>query len=185
MDITMYKLYQNLKENDILMTYCGAFAQESIEGIGNAIRKNLAAEEAETSTALTVFSIFIEQVQNILNYSAEKLIIREDDEHELRFGMAIVGRNPTGKFFVCCGNKVLREDMPVIKEKLEMLNALSREDLKDLYKKQRRNVLPLNGKGAGLGLIEMARKSEGPMEYSFEPAGSDWFFFSIKVTVRR
>ena len=72
MDITMYKLYQNLKANDILMTYCGAFAQESIEGIGNAIRKNLAAEEAETSTALTVFSIFIEQVQNILNYSAEK-----------------------------------------------------------------------------------------------------------------
>lgn len=185
MDIAMYKLYQDLKARNILLTYCGAIAQESIEGIGDTVRKSLAAEEAETSTALTVFSIFIEQVQNILNYSAEKLAVRQDDENGLRFGMVIVGRENSGKFFVCCGNKIFSQDVPMIERRLDELKKLDKEELKALYKKQRRSVQEPGSKGAGLGLIEMARRAAEPIAYSFEPAEDGWSFFSIKVVVGR
>ena len=183
--MSLYTLYKNLKAKNILLTYCGAIAQESIEGIGDTVRKSLAAEDAEKSTTLTVFSIFIEQVPNILNYSAEKLSKDDEEENELRFGMVVVGREESGKFFVCCGNKILKEDMPRIEAKLQALKGLDKEELKALYKKQRRAADDPAGKGAGLGLIEMARKASEPLEYWFEPAEEDWFFFSIKVIVGR
>lgn len=179
----MYELYRELKAKNILLTYCGAIAQESIEGIGDTVRKSLVAEEAEMSTSLTVFSIFIEQVQNILNYSAEKLIVNQEHENELRFGIVIVGREESGKFFVCCGNKVYHDDVAVLTQRLEELKRLNKDELKALYKQQRRNSMAQEGKSAGLGLIEMARRASEPIEYSFEPAEDDWYFFSIKVIV--
>ena len=181
--MAMYSLYSELKAKHILVTYCGARAQEGIEGIGDTIKKSLEAEETEKSTSLTVFSIFIEQVQNILNYSAEKLVFHQDQENELRFGIVVIGRESSGKFYVCCGNKILKDDIDILTKRLNKLNALSKEELKLLYKQQRRNAMGQEGKGSGLGLIEMARRASEPIEYSFEPTTDQWAFFSIKVIV--
>jgi len=185
MELSLYNLYKDLKAQKILLCYSGPIAQASIEGVGDTLRRNLEFEEARNATTLAVFSIFIEQAQNVLNYSAEKLNKADEDEKELRIGVVVIGYEDTGDYFVYCGNRVYNGDIPRIKSNLEHLRNLNKDELKVLYKERRRMEREPGSKGAGLGLIEMARKSEVPLGYSFEKIDEVFSFFSIKVVVGR
>lgn len=185
MKLSLYDLYTELKAKKILFCYSGPIAQTSIEGVGNTLRRNLEAEDAGNTTTLSVFSIFIEQVQNILNYSAEKLRKEEADENELRVGVVVIGHEQNGDYFIYCGNKIYNQDIPKLKNNIENIRSLNKDELKVLYKERRKMETEPGSKGAGLGLIEMARRSSEPLTYSFEQIDGEFSFFSIKVVVRR
>jgi len=183
--LSLYDFYKDLKAKKILFCYSGPIAQSSIEGIGSTLRRNLAIEEAGPTASLSVFSIFIEQVQNVLNYSAEKLNNAEKSDDSLRVGIVVIGTEENGDYFVYCGNQVCNQDIPNLRKNIDLIRSLSKDELKTLYKERRRMEPELGGKSAGLGLIEMARKSGRPMEYSFIEIDNHISFFSIKAMVGR
>ena len=185
MELSLYHLYKDLKAKRILLCYSGPIAQASIEGVGDTLRRNLEFEAVGSTIALSVFSIFIEQVQNVLNYSAEKLNKDEEDEKELRVGVVVIGHEETDDYFVYCGNQVYNQDISKIRNNIELIGDMNKDKLKTLYKERRRMDREPGSKGAGLGLIEMARRSAAPMQYSFEKIDEDFSFFSIKVVVGR
>jgi hypothetical protein len=180
----LYDFYQEAKGKDVIFYYCGPIAHAGIEGVAQTLRKNLEYEEAESMTAQSVFSVFIEQMQNILNYSAEKVPPNEVMESELRVGVVVIGHEQKG-YYILCGNKVYNKDIPGLRDKLELLRNMSKEELKTLYKERRRMEPEPTSKGAGLGLIEMARKGTEPIEYGFSPIDDNFSFFSIRVVVGR
>ncbi len=185
MEMTLYDLYQDLKMKNIIFCYSGPIAQSSIEGVGCTLRRNLEVEEVGNAATLSVFSIFIEQVQNILNYSAERLGSTEEMESELRVGIVVIGKEENDDFYIYCGNRVLNSDIPNLTERIEEIRDLSKDELKALYKERRRMETKVGSKGAGLGLIEMARKAGRPLEYSFVDINDQFSFFCIKVVVGR
>jgi hypothetical protein len=184
MKLELYDFYQEAKGKNVIFYYCGPIAHASIEGVAQTLRKNLECEEAGSLTAQSVFSVFIEQMQNILNYSAERVSNPEALDNELRVGVVVIGHEKNG-YFILCGNKVCNKDVPGLTDKLELISHMNKEELKTLYKERRRMDPAPESKGAGLGLIEMARKGTEPMEYSFMPIDQDFSFFTIRVVVGR
>ena len=184
MNLNLYDFYQDAKGKNIIFYYSGPIAQASIEGVAQTLKKNLVYEDAGNLTSQSVFSVFIEQMQNLLNYSAEKLSNTEFMENELRVGVVVIGHENNG-YFILCGNKVNNSDIIELTDKIESICHMNKEELKALYK-ERRRMDPLPGsKGAGLGLIEMARKATEPLKYSFVPIDDEFTFFTIKVVVGR
>ncbi len=49
---------------------------------------------------------------------------------------------------------------------MEQINNLDKDGLKDLYKEIIKNTTISEKGGAGLGFVDMARKSGQPLEYS-------------------
>lgn len=184
MELSLYNLYTDLKAKKILFCYSGPIDQTSIEGVGSTLRKNLEIEDAGNVTTISVFSIFVEQVQNVLNYSAEKLSNSEYDD-DLKVGIVVIGHEENGDYFIYCGNRVYNKDVSSLSENISLIKNLNKDELKTLYKERRRMEPAPGSKGAGLGLIEMARKSLNPLEYSFEKIDDVFSFFSIKVIVGR
>lgn len=182
---SLYDFYHELKANRILFCYSGPIAQSSIEGVGSTLRKNLEVEEAGNMAIFSVFSIFIEQVQNILNYSAEKLGNSEEMDNELRVGIVVIGHEENEDYFIYCGNRIFNADIPKLSEKIDNINGLNKDELKVLYKERRRMDVEPGSKGAGLGLIEIARRAGKPLEYSFKEIDDIFSFFSIRVVVGR
>jgi hypothetical protein len=58
---------------------------------------------------------------------------------------------------------------------------MSRDELKVYYKECRKKKKTDSVKGAGLGFIDMARKSSRPLDYSITPIDGENSFFTMKV----
>lgn len=79
-------------------------------------------------------------------------------------------------------NLIHPDHIPELQQLLQSINTLNQDKLKELY----RRILAepeMAGRGAGLGLIEMARKSGQPLTYDFEENLDDLsnFYLSIKL----
>lgn len=178
----LYSFYQEIKQEQIMFCYSGPISQSTIEGIGHTLRMDLEIKETSMTVSQSVFSIFIEQMQNIINYSAEKIVNNTEFEKELRLGIIVIG-NEDDHLYVYCGNKVFNHDVERLKQRIEEIRWLDKDALKALYKTRRKMEPEEGSKGAGLGLIEMARKSGKPLEYSFQQLDENLSFFGIKVLI--
>jgi hypothetical protein len=155
--------YGEMTEKGIIMSFKGALAQPIIVEIGQTLRSKIAARPAESTSARarlikTIFSIFIELAQNVMHYSAEK----EEDENgkEYGVGLLVISQN-AGVYAVSSANQIPVDAAERVRDKCESIAAMTREKLKERYNEQRR--LPHNAgesKGAGLGLLDVARRSD-------------------------
>lgn len=183
MKFNLFEFHENIKKDGIMFCYSGPISQSTVEGIGKTLRLNMEIEDAGFNVIQSVFSIFVEQMQNILNYSAENLNLKGEIDRELRAGVLVIGHEEDG-FAVYCGNLVYNSDVELLKEKIEAIRLLSKEELKELYKRKRKEASDIIGNGAGLGLIEMCRKAGKPIECAFTPVDDRYSFFSMKVVIR-
>ena len=106
----------------------------------------------------------------------------DEKEKQIGNGLFIVGESKDS-FYVITGNLVRNEKMATLESRLEKLNTSSSKDLKHLFLKQMIEG-ELNEKGgAGLGLIDIARKSGKKLYYHFVPYDSQRYFFILGVTI--
>ncbi|MDA8426354.1 MAG: SiaB family protein kinase [Treponema sp.] len=175
----LLELKRTLSESGILMSFNGAFTHSIIEEMGNAIRRYLEGENLDKGAVTDVFAVYIEQTQNITNYVARRALEGGS------FGTAImVIGSDEGFYAVRSGNAIMRPDVPELRSRLEELNGLDKEGLKRLYKRRLREGPPPGSSGAGLGLVDIARRSSGKLEYSFSPLDDAHEFFSLGARVK-
>ena len=81
------------------------------------------------------------------------------------------------------GNYIAKHKSNELKQKLDDINALDKDGLRDLYKSVL-NDGELSEKGtAGLGMIDIARKSGNKLEYDFMPVDDNYDFFCLNVKI--
>lgn len=170
-----------LQENNIMTCFSGRFSQGLIEEMGEAVKKHMESEEKPKTKIFNVFSIFIEQTQNIKNYVASKEGYDLSQKIETT-SIVCIGKLDE-EYFIHSGNMVENKDIPYLQEKLDAVVGKSKEELKQLYKEHIKKNLEPGESGAGIGLIDIARKASRPVSYSFNAMDSDYSFYEIKVIV--
>ncbi len=182
MAFNLLKFYGSLQEQGIIFCFSGPISQDIIEGIGATLRQKMQLEETDLNATQKVFAIFVEQMQNIVNYSAERVARPDQAPPDMRVGVLIVGQED-GCFYVVCGNRIQKEDVEPLEQHLTRLRDLDKEQLKAFYRERRKMPTPFDSKGSGLGFIDMARKAGRPLEFEFAPVDDTHVFFSIKAVI--
>jgi len=180
----MFQFYKTLKKEGIIFCFSGPTSQSVVEGIGDALRQKMEMETMTRTTSSHIFSIFVEQMQNVVHYSAEKENPNQGIEAELRYGMVVVGKDEKNEFFILSGNYIYKDDTERLITLLDKLKKMDKDELKIFYKEQRRTERREGGKGGGLGMIETARKTSRPLEYKLTGCHSGKHdFISIKAVI--
>lgn len=179
---SMFELRGRLESDGIIFCYSGYVTEEILTGIGNSIRKKMELENTDKNTGRRLFSIFVEQMQNVIRYSAEGLNTDEESANELRFGLLLVGEEDND-FYVSCANKIRKEDVVRLDEQLAHIKGLEREDLMKLYKMTLKGETPKGSKGAGVGFIDIARQATRGFDYDFMDIDGTHAFFCLKAYV--
>lgn len=166
-----------LEVEGIKICYVGPVSQGILQEIGESVKSSIETG-VDSSIGEKVFSVFVEQVQNIMKYSSE--IEKVENDTEIRSGISIIGEMK-GKVYCATGNKVTNEIVTNISEKLDKLKTMDKSELKTLYKEKIRKGPDPGSKGAGLGFIEMARRSSEPLEYHISRLDENHSFFALKI----
>ncbi|MFW6007410.1 MAG: SiaB family protein kinase [Halanaerobiales bacterium] len=180
-EMNISKLRNNLNKHGVIMSFTGPFSQGIIEEIGEALRNYLQGKNNSRGEIIKVFSIFIEQTQNIKNYAFQFADAKEQ-EKVLLSGILNIGYKDD-KYFVSSGNIVKKENMEELKERLEKINSYSEKELASVYRKKLRASKNEDSRGAGLGLIEMARKSSEKLHFKFEKNNDEYCFFTLTIKI--
>ncbi|MBF0100490.1 MAG: hypothetical protein HQK77_06235 [Desulfobacterales bacterium] len=179
-----YSFKQILRKQGLAFCFSGPISQNLLAEIGDTMKMKMELEDIAKPIILRVFSMIVEQAQNIIHYSAEKYCSLKPDntEEELSVGIIAVGCE-NDHYFVLGGNMIQNSSVNLMREKLENLRQMNKEQLKYLYKEQRKKQVDIGSRGAGLGLIEMARKSTEPIEFDIQQIDESFSFFSLKTSI--
>lgn len=168
-----------LSRRGIVFTYSGYLNDDILTGIGNALRTKLALDHTDNKVSRGIFSAFVEQVQNVIRYSAESQGPETTDEgepvadpllnQEIRYGLVAIGDRPDGKRFVTCCNMIEKKNVGRLSESLEAIRGLDRKELTRLMREQLKDGPPEGSKGAGVGFISIAREANGDWDYQMVP----------------
>ncbi|KIX13045.1 SiaB family protein kinase [Dethiosulfatarculus sandiegensis] len=179
--LDLFDLTKKFREKGILITFSGPFTHKIIEELGKAIRGHLEDEKLKASDTMRVFSVFVEQAQNVKNYVTTAF---KDcpDQVLLTTGMVTIAKAGVD-YSVSSGNMIKKQDAQKLIDWLEYLNTLDRKELRALYKEQARKPMPEGALGAGLGLIDMARTAKAPLQHSIREVDAEFSFYSLTVLV--
>ncbi len=176
----IFNLHRTMMSQNLILVYQGEFTQETTKSILAMAERNLDSTGEESSIKRKVFNVMVEALQNIVKHSDE-LVDGEIHSHTAIF---LIGKEPD-KISIMAGNPIRKTNMTALKEKLEHINSLDKEGLKELYKSIIKNTTISDKGGAGLGFVDMARKSGEKLDFEFPEMSNDYCFFCLKVNVPR
>jgi len=81
------------------------------------------------------------------------------------------------------GNYIKNDKVSGFKSKLDKINSLSHDELKTYYKEMLNNEQMSEKGGAGLGMIDIARKTGEKLKYNFVELANGYSFFSLNIKV--
>ncbi len=177
--IDIFELREHFSRSKIMLCFNGPVSRSLIEEIGNALKNYLQADHAQPSAAMDVFGVYVEMTQNIRHYamgrgydemdsSATVVVARDDDKH----------------YVVQAGNLVEKADGEALLAQVNALAKMDKVELKALYKTQLRQPRSEDVvSGAGLGLIDIARKSSVPLSASLADRTDGRAFFSLRTVI--
>jgi hypothetical protein len=177
-----YDIRQQLHSQNIIFCYSGYMNEAILSGIGQAIKQKLITEETDNKTIRGVFGIFVEQMQNVIRYSAEREPHATSKDSVLSYGLVSVGREKDA-YFVTCGNKIQNADVARLRDHLSVIRNLDRDGLKALYKQILKGEAPEGSKGAGVGFVDIARTATRPIEFDFMELDANYAYFSLKAYI--
>ena len=179
----IYGLRSSLRAQGIVFAYSGYMTESILGGVGDALKQKLASEDADTTKMRSVFAVFVEQMQNIIRYSVERLPNRTSSETAmLSYGILTIGQEDRD-YVVHAGNLIKANDVGKMRERLAAICDMNRDELKAAYKLQLKSTPSVESKGAGIGLIEIARRASKPIEFDFMDVDAEHAFFALKATI--
>ncbi len=154
-------LFDAMQKDNLSYIYRGIFNQQITDSILALTETNLQNEEQSSKMKKRVYAIMVEGLQNVTRHQNEKKIIDNDN-----LGLFVIKRTEE-RYYITTGNSTEKTSIPIISKLIKKINSLDKDELKVYYKQVLNEGKLSNKGGAGLGLIDMARKSGNKLSYRF------------------
>lgn len=172
----LYNVYKNFAASSLSYVYKGIFNATLTDKILSLSETNMNIAEESSKTQKRVYFVMVESLQNITRHQD---VYQSQQNHAF-----FVVQNKTGEYNLTSANVVEDDKVEHLRQSIDKINSLNADELKDYYKYVLENTGLSDKGGAGLGLIEMARKSGNKLTYSFnkEHESNTFFYFKTKIT---
>ncbi|EAY24339.1 SiaB family protein kinase [Microscilla marina] len=175
-------LRKTVASESILFSYRGEITQELMVYFLRIVDKKLIGSKESPLIRRRILNIMIESLQNAVKHARDWYNESEiEPENEAIF---LLSRRDD-KYLLINGNAVKNDVKPFIERKIENINSLSSDKQRKLF----RNIIKYgvygSKGGAGLGFVDMARKSGDLINFDFEEIDEKYSYFTYLITLDR
>ena len=173
--------YKSMKSHEIQLIYEGKVTHQITKAFISLAEAQMKEDEESARIQRKVLHVLVEFLQNVSRHA---------DDYEpgnyLYSGKGIfLVSNTMNTFRLTTGNAVLSHKIEGITEMIDRINKMDDGQLKELYMKQIRDGSLSEKGGAGLGLINIRRKTGNKLEYHFLSLSKTLSFFLLSATINR
>ena len=159
------KLCLNI-DGDNIYEFSGKMNEQSMIAGANYIERLLLEKSVSQDKIQNVFELFIETIQNILNYSSNS-VKGDNNKREVSCDCVLSYFTDNNTYILESCNLIHKHQKKIIEEKVNAIKNLDKQALRKLIRKHSRSKEKKHDQGAGLGYILMALKSSLPIEIKF------------------
>lgn len=170
-----------MEDDHIILSFKGAFTDDLLTSILHIVEGKMEDLMIDTKKKKRVFNVLVESFQNLYHH-IEEMAPTSEKEGKDNSAMIIV-RYENNKFTIITGNFVKSDRIPELRKKLDMVNELNDQALRELYRSKLENEGRTDKGTAGLGLIDIARKSKNKLGYEFTNVTDSIGFFCLSVMI--
>jgi hypothetical protein len=172
----------SLTERETILDYSGLLSYDKISDILNQLKIKTRSYNFDLAAYKKLLSASIELLENIYKY-------HEYFEDKIAENNALIPKfkieTSDNAFFLVAGNPILYEDMDKLKERIDNINKLDRQELRLLYKDTITNGQFSSKGGAGLGFIELKKMSPAKLNYEFNEIDKEFFYFLLEIEISK
>ncbi|HQK37500.1 MAG TPA: SiaB family protein kinase [Bacteroidales bacterium] len=176
----IFQLYQLLKEDTLSFFYQGSFSDEITDKIIGLSEYSISMRQDQARMSSKVSFLMAECFQNVVRHGTEADTSIIKHKYTGMFSTRHIGTS----YYIASCNLVKKENIDFLTSRIDEINRLDKDDLKKMYLENLEHEGLSSKGGAGLGLIEMARKSGQKLEYLFEPFDQDFSFFYLQIKMK-
>ncbi|PIE86170.1 MAG: hypothetical protein CSA05_01835 [Bacteroidia bacterium] len=177
----VYELYEKMKKNSVNLAYEGEITHQITKAFTSLTESNMAKEDDNNSVQKKVFHVMVECLQNISKHADRQNDIATSKDGR---GLFLVSKCED-EYNVTTGNVIKNEKIEGLRRMLENINSLDKDGLKKIYKQQIKEGRLSIKDGAGLGFIDIARKTGRKLIFEFLPIDEENSFFVLISTIDR
>jgi hypothetical protein len=166
--------YSELEKENLVLSFKGEFNHDLVKAILILTQQH----RLDSKGPSRVFGVIVECLQNICKHGSP---ISKDND--LRSGIILMGKNK-GEYIVGVGNFIANDKVDGLRNKYDKVNKMDEEGLRSLQQEILVNSSLTEEGNAGIGIIYMARKTEGEMKYNFRQVDDKFSFFSLQTRVK-
>ena len=167
----------NITDEELEYVYRGQFNKSITDELLLFAEKDLSHTSGKGAVKRRIFFIMVEGLQNVTRHQNE--ITRDDSLYD---GFFVIQRR-VKHYIITTGNIIENQNIESLKEKLDKVNNLDKGELKKYYLDKLNSGSLSDKGGAGLGLIEMARKSGNRLYFDFMRIDDKHSYFYFQTTV--
>lgn len=169
------KIREVMNDEGIIFSFSGMISQSLTEFMIETAAKQFEADGHNKMMIKSVFLISIEMLQNVMSYSKQKLI--KEGNRYTSPGILIVGFDEKAqKYYVTTSNEIGQEDKKKVSTKIDFINSLDQKEQRKLLREKLKTAEDKHDRGAGVGFIEIAKRSSEKLQYDFETIDGKIYF---------
>jgi hypothetical protein len=172
-----------MEQENILLSFKGVVTSDLLTSVLQIMESKMDYMEESPKTKKKVFNVMVECLQNLYHHiDIENDSPKQRSVIEQKSALFIIAKEDD-YFQIRTGNYVDKENAKELSEKLEKINGMDKDQLR-LYYQEVLNNGSLSEKGtAGLGMIDIARKSGNKLEYALLEVNEKMSFFCLNVKI--
>ncbi len=177
----VYGFYKTIKANEIRLVYEGKITHQITKAFIALAEAQMVEDQEAVRVQRIIFHVMVECLQNISRYADDH---ESGDNIYSGRGIFMISKN-SDIYCITTGNAILNDKIPALKKMIDRINELEKPMLKDFYIKQMREGRLSEKGGAGLGFIDIRRKTGSKLDYHFLPISDNISFFMLTTTIPR
>jgi coenzyme F420-reducing hydrogenase delta subunit len=177
----VYKFHNTLVDQKISLVYEGEVNQSITKVFTAMTEKNLTVSAENTKTTKRVYHVMVECLQNICKHTDDPIT---GDSVRPGSGIVMLGERDDC-FTLTTGNTIANERIEEMSKMLDELNSLDKDEIKARYKTMIKESRLSEKAGAGLGFIDIIKKTGNKVEYHFERINDKISFFIFNTKIDR
>lgn len=177
----VYDFFKRMEDEKIILSFKGELSPELLTSILHVLENKIQEINFTQLKRKRIFNVLVECFQNL--YHHIDYVKLGDNPDDVEKSALIIVKYIGEKFIIRTGNYIYNNEITDLERKLKKVNELNTEELKSLYQSKLRNDERSDKGTAGLGFIDIARKSKGKLDYEFLEIDSKSSFFCLNVII--
>ena len=173
-DHGILNLGKMMTDNSIILAFRDDINMETLDGLYSITEWRMEYMDSERSVKKRIFNILVECLQNVVNHA-----ITEVKE----YGPIVALAKENGQFVIITANQIDDENLSRFETKVSAVNSIDQKDIRKIYSEKLSNAEFSAKGGAGLGLLDIYKKSGHKLEYETHEIKQGLYMLTVKIRI--